>query len=78
MRVSITVQHQDSCRVVGRILDSSEGYRYYVLVHDGIIDPIWTLMVGYLMQKDTEDDGMTSNNGGGIGDIRDLAQSSPL
>ena len=36
------------------------------------VDPIWTLMVSYFMQKDTDDDGTMSDNGGRIGDARVL------
>ena len=28
--------------------------------------PIWILMVSYFMHKDTDDDGTTSDDGGGI------------
>ena len=35
-------------------------------------------MVSYLMKKDTDDDGMTSNDGGRIVNTRDLARSSLL
>ena len=41
-------------------------------------DPIWTLMVSYLMKKYTDDDGTTSDDGGRIGDARDLARSAIL
>ena len=36
MRIRITFQHQDACFVAGWRLHYSEGYRYYVLVHDRI------------------------------------------
>ena len=36
-------------------------------------DPIWTLMISYFMQKDTDDDETTSDNSGRIGNARDLA-----
>ena len=36
-------------------------------------DQVWTLMVSYLMQKDTDDDGTASDDGRRIGDARDLA-----
>ena len=39
---------------------------------------IWNLMVSYFMQKDTDDDGMTSYYGGRIGNARDLARLSLL
>ena len=41
-------------------------------------DQVWTLMVSYLMQKDTDDDGTASDDGRRIGDARDLAQSALL
>ena len=41
-------------------------------------DKIWDLMVSYFMQKDTDNDGTTSNNGGRIGDAHYLDQSALL
>ena len=41
-------------------------------------DPIWNLMVSYFMQKDTDDDGTTRDDRGGIGDTRNLARSALL
>ena len=37
-------------------------------------DLIWTLMVSYFMQKDTDDDGTTSDDGGRIGNVSNLDQ----
>ena len=34
MRIGIDVQLQYACRVSVRVMHSSEGYRYYILVHD--------------------------------------------
>ena len=36
-------------------------------------DPIWTLMVSYFMQKDTDDDRTRRKDGVWIGNARDLA-----
>ena len=41
-------------------------------------DPIWTLMVSYFMQKDTDDDRTTSNDGRRIGGACDLDQLALL
>ena len=41
-------------------------------------DPIWTLMVSYFMQKDMDNNGTTSNDGGRIGDACDLDRSALL
>ena len=38
--------------------------------------PIWTLIVSSFMQKDTDDDKTTSNDGGRIGNARDLDRSA--
>ena len=34
IRTRIAVKHQDACSIAGQRLNSSEGYRHYVLVHD--------------------------------------------
>ena len=39
-------------------------------------DPISTLMISYLMQKDTDDNITTRNDRGGVGNARNLALSS--
>ena len=41
-------------------------------------DPVWTLMVSYFMQKDTDDNGTTSDNGERISDALSLAQLAVL
>ena len=41
-------------------------------------DLVWTLMISYYIQKETDDNRMTSNNGEKIGDIHDLARSDIL
>ena len=41
-------------------------------------DPIWTLIVSYFMQKDTDDDRTTRNNGGRLGDARNLDRPALL
>ena len=46
------------------------------MVEEG--DPIWTLMVSYFMQKDTDDDITTSNDGWEVADARNLDQSALL
>ena len=47
-------------RVVENILVRVTDTMSYYMIEEG--DPIWILMVS----KDTDDDGMTSNNGGGL------------
>ena len=55
MMIRISVQYQDGCSVAGRGIYYSEGYRYYILVHDTIrlsdLDPTGKLFYEKLEEE---------------------------
>ena len=63
-------------RVRDYILVRGKDTIFSYMIEEG--DTIWTLIVSYFMQKDTDDDKTMSEDGGRIGDARNLDRSDLL